>query len=119
MWVHLRAAAAAGHHVTGIVNPSSGPNVEGGDLTLYTTILNDFMNKGFSRTQPDNDELDSLTVSICMCAHEEKEPRGEGVLLHRCRVWQRVTPIKPSLWLLTLPAAAVNRKAGLEYVACT
>ncbi|CAM9467700.1 unnamed protein product, partial [Scytosiphon promiscuus] len=63
MWVQVKEAAEAGHHVTGIVNPLNGPNVEGNDLALYTTILNDFFNKGDNRTDPAAD-FASLTL-IC------------------------------------------------------
>lgn len=66
MWVAVKAAAVAGHQITGILNPANGPGVANpdpdvpDDRDLYKTILNSFLNKGDDANG--EDDVSALTV---------------------------------------------------------
>lgn len=72
MWVKLKAAAEDNHPITGILNPDSGPNVFGGALSDYQSILNTFLDKGQERADPDSD-IAALTVRKIMRAKKRSE----------------------------------------------
>lgn len=71
MWVALKAAAEAGHEIAGILNPASGPNAVGGDLTNYKYVVNNFLNKGNDQVDPNN-PIATLTVSSACTKQEGK-----------------------------------------------
>lgn len=63
MWEELLAATMTETPITAILNPASGPTPpDGGDLVLYKTILNTFLNLGDDRADPSAADHDSLTV---------------------------------------------------------
>lgn len=53
MWIGLRDAAASGHPITGIMNPSSGPLADEGSERAYQNFLRDVMGLGDAATSSD------------------------------------------------------------------